>query len=219
MPIKFIYRERTTVESQMTELICNCCGKTAKMENGYWPNGFHVWDLEGGFGDHFPSDCEKFQIVVCEDCLKAWVKTFKLPDVSLGSWMCKKPLEATHSETEQKLLIAYGHAVVADEGDVEVQLGKAAFIEEEEGEDEPLPASIWQHFKGMRYQVLATVTLVPTRERMVVYVALYGDSEVWVRPLSMWEDHIERDGYSGPRFTQGSSPAPEPLEVVSRSVP
>jgi len=215
MPLKFIYRERITVESYLVEVTCNCCGKTAKTDNGYWPDGFHSWNLEGGYGDHFPSDCEKLEIIACDDCLRAWAKTFKFPDVSLGSWMCEKPLEAKHSETEQKLLIAYGHAVIAGEG-AEEELNKVAFTEESVEEGEPVVGTIWQHFKGMRYQVLTTTFFVPSKVRLVVYVALYGDSKVWARPLSMWEDQIDRDGYSGPRFREVGPPVPERLEVVSR---
>ena len=36
---------------------------------------------------------------------------------------------------------------------------------------------------------------------MAVYRQLYGDRAVWVRPLSMWDERVERDGYCGPRFT------------------
>jgi hypothetical protein len=35
---------------------------------------------------------------------------------------------------------------------------------------------------------------------MVVYQALYGDMNIWVRPLSMWNEIIERDGMSFKRF-------------------
>jgi len=40
---------------------------------------------------------------------------------------------------------------------------------------------------------------------MVVYKALYvsaefGDGAVFVRPLKMFLEHVERDDYSGPRF-------------------
>jgi hypothetical protein len=38
-------------------------------------------------------------------------------------------------------------------------------------------------------------------EPMVVYRALYGDGGLWVRPASMWNEIIERDGKSFSRFT------------------
>jgi hypothetical protein len=36
---------------------------------------------------------------------------------------------------------------------------------------------------------------------MVVYRALYGDGGVWVRPASMWDETVERDGKIIKRFT------------------
>ena len=59
---------------------------------------------------------------------------------------------------------------------------------------------IYQHFKGNRYELMHIAAHSETLEPMVVYRALYGEGGVWVRPLSMWEEHVERDGYSGPRF-------------------
>ena len=58
----------------------------------------------------------------------------------------------------------------------------------------------YRHFKGGEYEVLFTVLHSETRELMVVYRALYGEGGLWVRPASMWSEHVDRDGYSGPRF-------------------
>ena len=58
----------------------------------------------------------------------------------------------------------------------------------------------YRHFKGMEYQVLFVARHSETMEEMVVYKALYGDGGVWVRPLSMWEEKVQRDDYEGPRF-------------------
>jgi len=59
---------------------------------------------------------------------------------------------------------------------------------------------VYRHYKGKRYELLYTATHSETLEEMVVYRALYGDGGVWVRPASMWSEHVEKDGYSGPRF-------------------
>ncbi|MEE1047557.1 MAG: DUF1653 domain-containing protein [Clostridia bacterium] len=59
---------------------------------------------------------------------------------------------------------------------------------------------IYKHYKGNRYEVLGIANHSETLEKMVVYRALYGDNEVWVRPLSMWDEMIEKDGKSVPRF-------------------
>lgn len=58
----------------------------------------------------------------------------------------------------------------------------------------------YRHFKGKEYEVLGTASHSETLEPMVVYRALYGDRGLWVRPLSMWNEIIDRDGYHGPRF-------------------
>lgn len=58
----------------------------------------------------------------------------------------------------------------------------------------------YRHFKGNEYELLFAATHSETGEQMVVYRALYGEGGFWVRPASMWTEHVERDGYSGPRF-------------------
>ena len=59
----------------------------------------------------------------------------------------------------------------------------------------------YRHFKGNEYEVIALATHSETGERMVVYRALYGDGGVWVRPASMWDEKVERDGKVFKRFT------------------
>ena len=58
----------------------------------------------------------------------------------------------------------------------------------------------YRHFKGGEYEVLAVAKHSETLEPMVVYRALYGEGGVWVRPLSMWNETVERDGVCVPRF-------------------
>lgn len=58
----------------------------------------------------------------------------------------------------------------------------------------------YRHFKGREYRVLYTARHSESLEPMVVYQALYGERGIWVRPAVMWDEHVERDGYSGPRF-------------------
>ena len=59
----------------------------------------------------------------------------------------------------------------------------------------------YRHFKGNEYEVIALATHSETGESMVVYRALYGDGGVWVRPASMWNESVERDGKVYKRFT------------------
>lgn len=59
----------------------------------------------------------------------------------------------------------------------------------------------YRHFKGKEYELLCTARHSETVELMVVYRALYGEGGIWVRPASMWNEEIERDGKTFRRFT------------------
>ena len=66
---------------------------------------------------------------------------------------------------------------------------------------EPVRPGRYRHFKGNEYEVIGTARHSETLEELVVYRALYGAGGLWVRPVRMWNETVERDGYRGPRFT------------------
>ena len=59
----------------------------------------------------------------------------------------------------------------------------------------------YRHFKGNEYEVIHIAKHSETLENMVVYRALYGEKDIWVRPESMWDETIERNGQTFKRFT------------------
>ena len=63
----------------------------------------------------------------------------------------------------------------------------------------------YKHFKGNIYRVLHIAKHSETLEDMVVYQAMYGERGIWVRPLSMFEEEIERYGKTFRRFSPISS--------------
>lgn len=60
--------------------------------------------------------------------------------------------------------------------------------------------SLYEHYKGLRYKVLAVARHSETLEELVVYQALYGEKGVWVRPLAMFLENVTIDGKAQPRF-------------------
>lgn len=59
---------------------------------------------------------------------------------------------------------------------------------------------IYRHYKGNLYELLDIVNHSETLEKMVLYRALYGKGELWVRPISMWDEIVEVDGKKVKRF-------------------
>ena len=58
----------------------------------------------------------------------------------------------------------------------------------------------YEHFKGGQYEVLGVAKHSETLEEFVVYKALYGEGELWVRSIKMFTEEVERDGKKIPRF-------------------
>jgi hypothetical protein len=58
----------------------------------------------------------------------------------------------------------------------------------------------YRHYKGKDYELIAIAKHSETLEEMAVYKALYGNSQIWVRPLSMFTEEVEVGGKRVPRF-------------------
>ncbi len=85
----------------------------------------------------------------------------------------------------------------------QADLPAAAVSQPEPVRPEPRTLKIgrYRHFKGNEYEVIGCARHSETLEELVVYRALYGEQELWVRPLEMFLGDVERDGKPIPRFT------------------
>ncbi len=60
--------------------------------------------------------------------------------------------------------------------------------------------NLYEHYKGLRYKILGIARHSETLEELVVYQALYGEEDIWVRPLDMFLENIPINGQLQPRF-------------------
>lgn len=59
----------------------------------------------------------------------------------------------------------------------------------------------YQHYKGMPYEVLGVAKDSEVLEEFVVYRALYGAHDLWIRPKTMFLEVVVDQGRKVPRFT------------------
>ena len=68
--------------------------------------------------------------------------------------------------------------------------------------NEEVMEKYYRHFKGNLYRLIGIAKDSETLEEVVVYQALYGDHQLWVRPAGMFFGKVERDGKVMPRFEE-----------------
>jgi hypothetical protein len=64
----------------------------------------------------------------------------------------------------------------------------------------PQANEIYRHFKGKEYKIITLAKDSETGEDVVVYQALYGDNQTYVRPLDMFLSPVDKEKY--PDVTQ-----------------
>ena len=64
----------------------------------------------------------------------------------------------------------------------------------------PDPGTYVHYKNGKHYRVIDVVRHSETEEWMVLYRAEYGEHDLWVRPLTVFMEIVEKDGQLVSRF-------------------
>lgn len=54
---------------------------------------------------------------------------------------------------------------------------------------------VYKHFKGDYYLVVGVGTYSETREKCVIYIKLYEDGSLWIRPMDMFLSEVDHEKY------------------------
>lgn len=68
-------------------------------------------------------------------------------------------------------------------------------------EKEVLQTGRYRHYKGGEYQVYGVARHSESEQALVVYRPLYGDGDLWVRPLDMFVEEVVTETGKVARFS------------------
>ena len=63
-----------------------------------------------------------------------------------------------------------------------------------------MKTGLYRHYKGNTYEVIGVATHSEDESELVVYRPNYGDKGLWVRPFVMFNEFVEVNGKTVPRF-------------------
>lgn len=63
-----------------------------------------------------------------------------------------------------------------------------------------IPLGVYEHYKGKHYKVIGVAKHSETLKEFIVYQALYGEHDLWIRPFEMFLETVDIGNKKVKRF-------------------
>lgn len=216
-----MYQKVARVVTEVREILsgvqCNKCGRSTefgKEGRGGCDNGaqeFHDFEAHGSYSSKFPYDMTTVKWVLCADCLKALVETFEVPPETSGYGELFPTIQATDTTDGAQVEVHLGLAYPQGQVPEEPAMLSYEVVAEIDQFEWPL-LGVYRHYKGGIYTTVGSCLRASTKEPLVLYRELHGESKYWVRPLAEWSADVSgpHDNREVLRFTEVSFLGQEP---------
>lgn len=209
-----VYKKVVRLETSVVEVTsfvqCNRCRREVEFTAPDETQEFHEFKVSGSWASKFPEDLVTLKWVWCADCLRyILLQECPIPPEESGYHARTVPIKATHTGTDEKIVIYNGLAFTRDSF-LDPHYPTTVDLDLIESHAWP-PLAVFRHYKGGLYTTVGSCLMAGTNEPLVLYQELYGESRIWVRPLAEWEAAVSIEGSAEVvRFTRVSLPGQAP---------
>lgn len=190
-----VARLATEVREILSGVQCNKCGRAVEFGEegpGGCDNGsqeFHDFEVSGSYSSIFPHDLTTLRWVLCADCLKELVESFSVPPETTGYACQEPPIQATDTTDGALVEVHLGLAYPRGQVPEDPSMLPYEVVAEIDNSKWP-PLGVFRHYKGGLYTTVGACLRADTKEPLIIYRELYGESKYWIRPLAEWSESV-----------------------------
>lgn len=193
---KKVSRIKLSVVEEVVEVQCNQCGRSSKMsglETLFEANDYNQFSAGGGYGSTFPGDMSHIIWVMCGACTRKLVEGFKIPPTSEDS--SPEPFVVVDTRSYTEKLVNYGVLTPTGSEPSMEDIDRAGELLGD-WQCDVVVGDVYKCGLGEIYQVRGAAVDVSSLTPMILYQELFGESNIWARPVSDFLEKVEKGDFS-----------------------